>query len=212
MTRSSGNRGGILKILLIVFAVIAVIVIGCGIYVATHWKGWAADFANTATAEIIKESGLPQDQQNAILAEVDRLGDDFRNGRIDTEGIARVAKAVAESPLLPLGGVQMARTKYIEPSDMTEKEKAEATLSLQRFARGVFEKKIQPNEIDDVIKPITELKENGRWQLKDNPTRMEVDQFVANAKARADDAKIPEEPFEVNVAEELKKAIRSAAG
>jgi hypothetical protein len=212
MTRSSGNRGGILKILLIVFAVIAVIVIGCGIYVATHWKGWAADFANTATAEIIKESGLPQDQQNAILAEVDRLGDDFRNGRIDTEGIARVAKAVAESPLLPLGGVQMARTKYIEPSDMTEKEKAEATLSLQRFARGVFEKKIQPNEIDDVIKPITELKENGRWQLKDNPTRMEVDQFVANAKARADDAKIPQEPFEVNVAEELKKAIRSAAG
>ena len=39
----------------------------------------------------------------------------------------------------------------------------------------------------------------------------ELDQFIANVKARADQAAIPEEPFEINIAEELKKAIRSAA-
>jgi hypothetical protein len=37
---------------------------------------------------------------------------------------------------------------------------------------------------------------------------MEIDQLVANAKARADAAEIPNEPFDLNIAEELRKAIR----
>jgi hypothetical protein len=36
---------------------------------------------------------------------------------------------------------------------------------------------------------------------------MEIDEFVANAKARADAAMIPNEPYDLNIAEELKKAI-----
>ena len=48
---------------------------------------------------------------------------------------------------------------------------------------------------------------NGRWKIKDNPTRMEIDQFIANAKASADAAMIPNEPFDLNIADELKKAI-----
>jgi predicted acetyltransferase len=109
--------------------------------------------------------------------------------------------------LLPLAGVQAARQKYIEPSDMTPKEKEAAILTLQRFARGVHEKKIQKEAIDDVVKPVAELMPNGRWKLKDKPTRMEIDQFLENAKAKADDAMIPNEPFDLNIADELKKAI-----
>jgi len=57
------------------------------------------------------------------------------------------------------------------------------------------------------VKPVTELMPNGRWRLKDKPTRMELDQFIENAKSRADDAKVPDEPYELNFAEELRKAI-----
>jgi hypothetical protein len=212
MHRSNNNRGGILGVILIIVAVLFLILVATGIYVATHWKGWAADVANAATQQLIKESGLPQDQQNIILAEVDRLGDDFRNGRLSTEQLANVAKAVAESPLLPLAGVQLARTKYIEPSDMTPQQKDEAILSLQRYARGVYERKIPVDDVEDVIKPIAELQANGKWKLKEKPTRMEIDQFVANAKARADSLQIPNEAFDVNIAEELRKAIRGAVG
>ena len=207
MSRNRGNRGGALKVILIILGVIFVCLVIAGIYVGTHWKGWVANAANAATQQIVNDSGLPQDQRNAIVAEIKQLGDDFQSGRITTEELARITRAVAEGPLLPLAGVQAARQKYVEPSDMTPKEKDAAILTLQRFARGVHEKKIPKEAIDDVVKPVAELMPNGRWKLKEMPTRMELDQFLENAKARADDAMIPNEPFDLNIADELKKAI-----
>jgi hypothetical protein len=91
---------------------------------------------------------------------------------------------------------------------MTQEEKTDAILTLQRFARGVVEKKISKSEVEDVVKPVTKLKGNGRWELKENPTRMELDQFIANAKAKADGVMIPEEPYELDIADELHKAIK----
>jgi len=207
MLRNRGNRGGVLKIILIILGVIFVCLVLAGIYVGTHWKGWVATAANTATQQIVKDSGLPQDQRETIIKEIRQLGDDFKSGKVTTEELGRITKAIADSPLLPLAGVQAARQKYVDPSDMTPKEKDAAILTLQRFARGVHEKKIRKETIDDVVKPVADLMPNGRWKLKDKPTRMELNQFLENAKAKADDAMIPNEPFDLNIAEELKKAI-----
>ena len=207
MSRFSGNRGGILKILLIIFGVIVLCVVIGGIYVAMHLKEWAADFANVAATEIIKESGLPADQRDLILADIKQLGEDFKSGKISTEQLGNIAKTITESPLIPLAGVQLARIKYIEPSDMTSDEKAAAILAVQRFARGVYEKKIPKEAVDEVTTPIATRKGNGGLSLKENPTRMELDQFIANAKASADAAMIPNEPFDLNIAEELSKAL-----
>jgi hypothetical protein len=158
MNRFSGNRGGILKVLLIIFGVLFVCVIAVGIYVATHWKGWTADAANVAAREIVNESGLPEDQKQSILTDIQHLGDDFRTGKITMEQMAKVAKSIGDSPLLPLAGVQAVKAKYIEPSDMSAEEKSDAMLTVQRYARGVYEKKIPKEDIDDISKPITELK------------------------------------------------------
>jgi tellurite resistance protein len=207
MKRFSGNRGGILKVLLIIFGVIFVCIVLGAIYVGMHWKQWTADFANVAAQELIKDAGLPDDQRERILADIKQLGDDFKTGKITTEQLTRVVKTVSESPLVPLAGVQVARHQYIEPSDMTEAEKSAAVLTVQRFARGVFEKKIPKEAVDDVVKPIADLRQNGRWRLKEKPTRMELEQFIENCKAKADAAMIPNEPFDVNIAEELSKAI-----
>src|SRR5678816_2986353 len=132
MNRLSGNRGGVVKVLLIIFGVLFLCVVVGGIYIAMHMKEWAADFASLAAQEIIKESGLPDDQRTAILAEIKQFGEDYKAGKVSNEDLKRVAKTISDSPLLPLAGVQFARHKYIEPSEMTEQEKAEATLAVQR--------------------------------------------------------------------------------
>src|SRR5678816_1454441 len=118
MKRFSGNRGGILKVLLIIFGVLFLCVVLGAVYVAMHWKQWTADFANVAAQELIRDSGLPDDQREKILADIRQLGDDFKTGKISTEELSRVVKTVSESPLVPLAGVQVARHQYIEPSDM----------------------------------------------------------------------------------------------
>jgi hypothetical protein len=207
MNRFSGNRGGVLKVLLIIFGVLAVCVIGIGIYVAMHWKTWAADFTSLAVQQVIKDSGLPDDQREAILTEVKQLGDDFKTGKVSTEQLGRITQSISTGPLIPLAGVQAVRQKYIEPSTMTAEEKAAAILTVQRYARGVYEKKISTDDVKDVVTPIADVRDNRNWRLKDNPTRMEIDQFLANAKARADAASIPNEPFDLNIADELHKAI-----
>jgi len=203
------NRGSVLKIVLIVLGAIGLLAVIAGIYVATHWKGWAATIAYQASQGLVKESGLPDDQRETILAEVRQLGDDYKSGKINNEDMARIVKTITESPVLPLAGVQAVRSKYIESSDMTPKEKSAAILDLQRFARGVYEKKIHPDEVKDIVKPVSDIGPNGRWKLKEHPTRMELEQFIANVKVRADQAKMPNEPFDLNIAEELKKAIHS---
>jgi len=212
MTRFSGNRGGVLKVLLIIFGVLFLCVIIGAVYVAMHFKEWAADFAYMAAQEIVTDSGLPENQRTAILAEIRQLGDDYKTGKVSTEELARVAQTISESPLIPLAGVQFARHKYIEPSDMSEKEKGEAVLAVQRFARGVYEKKIPKEDVDNTMMPIADQKPNGSWKMKESPTRMELDQFIANAKARADAAMIPHEPFDLDIAEELRKAIHRGPG
>jgi hypothetical protein len=207
MSRNPGNRGGALKIILIILGAIFVLLLACGIYVGTHWKGWAASAASMATQQLVRDSGLPEDQQTSILADIRKLGDDFQTGKISTQEMGRITQAIANGPLIPLAGVQAAKHKYIDPSDMEKEEKDAAILALQRFARGVTEKKISKEEVDDVVKPVSELMPNGRWKLKDHPTRMEIDQFIENVKARADKAEISNEPFDLNISEELRKAI-----
>jgi hypothetical protein len=206
-----GNRGGVLKVVLIVVGAIALVVVCAGIYVSLNWKGWAANAAYTASQAVVQESGLPDDQKSEILSEVHQLGEDFKTGKITTQQMALIVRTIGDSPLVPLAGVQAARKKYIEPADMKPEEKADAILNLQRFARGVHEKKIPKEEVNEVVKPVSDLKPNGRWTLKENPTRLELDQFIANVKARADKADIPNEPFDLNIAEELKKAIHSVS-
>jgi len=209
LTRRSG-RGGVLGGCLIALAVVLILLLIGGLYVRANWRGWTAAGMQSISTNVVNESGLPQDQKDLILAEVTKVSDDFKAGKIGIRDLQKVGEEIAKSPLLPLAGVQAARLKYIEPSDMTPEEKAAADRSLQRFARGIHDKKIEPGVIDDVVKPITTLKPDGRWELKEKPTRQELDQFVANAKAKADEAQIPDEPFNLNIAAELKKAIDKA--
>lgn len=211
-SRVPARRGGILAGCLVVAAIVLVLVVIAGIYVGMNWKGWVASGMQQITTKVVTDSGLPQDQKTQIISDITSLTDEFKAGKVSLDQMQKVGQEIAQSPLLPLAGVQAARQQYIEQSDMTAEEKAAAILALQRFARGIHEKKISPDAIDSVVKPITTLKPDGRWELKAKPTRQELDQFIANVKAQADEAKIPEEPFDLNIAKELKKAIDTALG
>lgn len=208
MARFSGNRGGILKVLLIILGVFFLCIVIGGIYVLMNVKEWTADLGSQAAQSVIKQSSLPEDQKAAILSEIDQLTTDYKNGKVSTEKVGRVIQTMTEGTLIPVAIVQASNAKYVQPSDMTDKEKAEAALILQRLARGLYEKKIPKQAIDEITRPIGDV-DSARhsWMMKENPTRMEIDQYIANAKASADAAMIPNEPFTVNIADEFKKVV-----
>ncbi len=206
--RRGGVAAGCLIALGVLFILLAIVVV----YVAMNYRGWLATWTMQGTRALLAESTMAEDQKQAITAEIDALATDFKEGRVGFEEIGRVFETLSKSPLLPLAGVQAAKEKYIDRSDMTSEQKAAAERSLQRFARGIYDKKITPAEdqITDAIKPIVRLKPGNQWEFKENPTRQEIDQFIANCKAKADEAQIPDEPFQVDFAAELKKVIAEA--
>ena len=206
------RRGGILQGCLIVLAIIIIIVGIVLFWVYLNWRSWTANALVQVTTMSVQEFDLPQDQQQAIIAEVELVAQDFKDKKISLQDMAKIMEEVGESPLFPIAGVIAAERKYIEPSGLPAEEKATAVRSLQRFARGVHEKQIPREVIEDVIKPLVTIDAGGGWKFKDNATDEEVRQFVENVKTRADAVSIPDEAYEIDIAVELRKAIDKGLG
>jgi len=109
-----------------------------------------------------------------------------------------------------LGLVMAADEKYVKPSGLSNDDQDAARRTLQRLARGAFEKTIPENEVQEAMQLVMQHQPDGSQQLKERLTDDELKAFLEKAKEKADAASVPDEPFEVNIADELEKAIDKA--
>ena len=208
--QSSG--GGCLKALGIGCGVVVVLLIVAVVVVVWNFKRWATNIGRTAIVQTVEASKLPVDQKRRIIARVDQVAEDYKAGRITDQQLGRVVEEIQQSPLLPLGAVYFARQQYIDPSGLPADEKEDARLQLERFARGVYEGTIKEEAIDEVVEPISKPGTGDQIELKERATDDEIRRMVAAAQRHADEAEVPVERFEVNVADELELAIDRALG
>ena len=192
--------GCAMGVLLLIFA-------GLGIWIAMNWKEMAADFTKKVAADAVAKSSLPAQDKARILKRINELADDFKAEKVSTEQLVKVMEQIAQSPLLPLGMVMAADEKYLKPSSLSDDDKESGRRTLQRLARGAFEKTIPQNETQEVMKLVMEPQPGGGERLKEHLTDAELKTFLDKAKEKADAANVPDEPFEVNIADELEKAI-----
>lgn len=183
------------------------VVVAIGIWVGMNWKALTADFTKKVAADVVAQSSLAPEDKARVLKRINQLADDFKDGKISEEQLGRVIDEIAKSPLLPLSLLMMADEKYIKPSGLSSDDQKAGRRTLQRFARGAFEKSIADNDVKDVMKLLTERQADGSEKLKERLTDAELVAFLAKAKEKADAANVPDEPFEVNIADELDKAI-----
>ncbi len=183
---------------------------GIGTWVAFNWKGWASDITKKVAADAVAKSSLPAEDKARILKRINLLADDFQAGKVSTQQLGHVMEQIAKSPLLPLGLVMAADEKYVKPSGLSSDDQDAARRTLQRLARGAFEKSIPENDTQEVMKLVMNHQPDGSEQLKERLTDDELKAFLEKAKEKADAASVPDEPFEVNIADELEKAIDKA--
>jgi hypothetical protein len=202
------RRGSVAKGCLIAAAVVLVIVIAIGAWVAFSWKGWVAAGIKTAAVQAIGDSQLPQDQKDRLNTRISGLADDFGNGKLTFTQLGEVMQQVATSPLLPLAMVYSAETAHVQSSALSDEEKTAAKRSIARFARGLVDGSISPTAVDDVLTHVATRKpNNNQFELKPTVTIDEVKAFVATAKSKADEAKVPDEDYQINFADEVDKVI-----
>lgn len=203
------RRGGAKTGCLVALVVAILLIGGAGVFVWMNWKSWAATGIREGTSMAVRGAGFPAEQETRMLARIDGVTADFEAGKIGMDALGRVMGEVVNSPILPLGFVQLADTKIVEPSALTAEEKEAGRRSMQRFMRGVCEKKLHQPDIEAAMTPIQDIK-GGAKTFKPNPSAEDVRAFLSKTKALADQVNIPDEEFTINFADELDRVIDKA--
>jgi len=181
-------------------------------YVARNVKEIASDMAREVIVSGVENSEMDEEEKQAIIAQVDRVVDKYQSGEISTEDLGRIMKELGESPLVGAFMIYSIEAKYVAPSGLSDEEKEQARLTLQRVLRGVYEETITPDELEPLLDPMTIQTPDGNRQLKETVTDQELRDFLAGCKQKADEAEVPDEPFEVKVSEEFRRAVDRALG
>jgi hypothetical protein len=187
-----------------------VICIAIGVLVANKWRGFAADISDRVIRETVEESDLPPQEKAEVIAEVDRVNDGFRDGQVSVEQVGMIVQNVMESPLMPSIVASAIAIRYFDQSGLNAEEKAQGKITLQRFARGMIDEKIPQQGIDAVMTHVATRQADGEWRLRPKVSDADLKAALAEAKAQADTAGIPEQPEEVDPSDEIKKIIDEA--
>ena len=217
-TRTGGapivRRGGVLGGCLVILGIVLVLAIAGGVYVAMNLKTWTANLTVQGIEAALDESDLTEDQKSDIMVHVRDLADDFKAGDVTWQEMANIGEEIASSPVLPVAAVYGARRAYFNESGLSDEEKANADLQMQRLARGVFEKKISMTELEDACDQIVVRTSSDEWHLKEPDVVDDEDlrEMVGKITALVQEKEIPNEPFEVDIAAEIKAAIDRGRG
>jgi hypothetical protein len=197
---------------LVIFVVGLVLLALVGYWVWQNWRDLAATGAAEAMSQMIDETDLPPQERQEMKAEVRRVAEAFREGKMSNEQFMRLVAEVAESPLMTLFVVSALEQQYLGRSDLSEEEKAEGRRTLQRFVRGSADGQIGQEGVDAVLEHVAQRQPDGSWRLRDRVTDEELRAALAEAKGQADDANVPEQPEEFDASTEFKQIVDRALG
>ena len=195
---------------LLMFIVSVLLCAGTAWYVFSHAKRIASNLAREMIVSVVEESDLEVEEKQAIVAQVNRVVEQYQSGKITTEDLGRIMEELAESPLMGAILIKSVEAKYIDPSGLSEEEKADARVTLQRVLRGMYEEQLDPDDLQTAMDYVSYETSDGQRQLKNQVSDDELRAFLQECELRADEAGVPDESYEVQISEELKRAIDRA--
>lgn len=198
---------------LILFLVGVCICGGVGLYAYRNIgkaTAFVADMTRDTIVSGIEESDLNEEEKEAIVVQVDRVVDQYKSGEITLSDLQRVMQELAESPVMGAIIILSIEAKYLAPSGLSDEEKQQARLTMQRVLRGVTEESIDQDDLKPAMAYVMIERADGSQELKESLTDRELRDFLVELKQQADQAEIPEEPYEVKISDEFRQAIDRA--
>jgi hypothetical protein len=222
--RSSGGGCGLSLLIgcLGMFVVCVVLCAGTVWYVRQNADKWMAGIVREVIVSTINGSEIPEGEKAEVVAQIDRVVTAYKQGQIKADDLEPMMKKLEKSPaflLMQSWGLEQA---YLDPSGLPAEEKEAGRRTIQRAFRGLCEQKITPEQFSGVVpqrqfQSKAEVKiDNGKTVVKQsrNPgtplTDEEVRQLLVDLNKLADDASIPDEPFTIDIGDEVKKLVDEA--
>jgi hypothetical protein len=200
-------------VLLAVGVVLAALA-GAGFYIARNYEALIAAEVTRTVKSTVSASGLPREDRAEIIAIVERLRQDYLQGRVTLAELQSVLQALASSPVLPAGLIAQFEASYLLPSGIEPAEKEAARLDLNRFTHGLLTRQIGWEAVHEATGPISATDLSGKRRLK-APAECrpeEIRRVLASIRAACDRAEIPPAPAPVDIAGEFRKSVETALG
>ena len=212
--------------------VILILVLLAGIgafFVATNWRGWSASLATQGFDTALTKAQIDPAEHAEIMVHVEDLMARFENKEVSLEDLGRVLGELAESPVIPSAMVMAIDNLYINDSDLEDSEKTQSRIELARYTNGLFAKTIGEETLSEVLAQVSTrtpddndiplnltVGSNGQHiaalRSADEVTLEDIRTLIATAKAHADEAGITETPDQIDLSDEIAKAIGVALG
>lgn len=180
---------------------------GVGYYAARK----IPDGIRDVTVAAVRQSDLAEEDKRVIIEQIHRVHGEYKAGRIGIEKVGEVVDRLTNSPLIPVMIAKAAKHKYLNPSGLTDEEKAAADVTLQRVARGVIENKIESHELDLALDYIS-TRQGEQRQFKETVSDDDLRKFLEECRRLVDAKEIPDEPFQIDLGSEFRKAVDQALG
>jgi hypothetical protein len=213
MPPAEGSKSsGCLKGCLIVVVILILLAVVGAIVLYFSWRPLAARFVSAGFNNAIDSSQLPLQEKAEVKAEVDRAIQSFRNNTMSNEQFGQLMQGLVESPLMTAIVVTGVEQKYLDPSGLSEEEKAAGRKDIRRFWRGMIDGKIPQATFDAAMAHVADKNAGGNWKMREQVTDQDLRDFLSKAKAAADAAQIPAEPENIDVSDEVKRIVDRALG
>lgn len=196
---------------LITLGISAVLCAGVGYYVYQNASTFAIQAIRTGVQAALEDSGLPQEEQDAIMVQFERVVTAYENGEMTLEEMGEMMQDLAESPMMSVIVFEAIELKYLNSSGLSEEEKTEAKQTLARIVRGAQEEKLTKQEIQELARHIMkETDDPDQQELKSRMSDEELRAFFADAKQLADEKEIPEDVVPEKISEVIRGILDEA--
>jgi hypothetical protein len=224
--RKSG-MGWVVSLLLIGLGIVMIggaVCIGGVWYVASNIDRWVVGLGREAIVAAINDSELPQEEKAEVITQVDRIVTAYKERKINQDDLQRVFTELQDSPALAALALYGIENEYLNGTNLSKDEIEQGRRTFQRALRAVYEGKISQEAFftalpDDEAEMSTDDVEHKTLQERvrlaankaaetspDDDLRLTLTQL----KVMADNAGIPNEPFQLHIGEEVKKLVDKA--
>ena len=205
--RSDRRYGKVLR----VFAIICLaLVLTCGgvvTYVYLNFRSLAAGILRGPVMQQLQSADLPAGQKAGITRTIDRLTEDFKNDRLSYQQLAGIFERLGRGPFFVLVEMESARGQCLGACQPAGDERGRMARAFQRLGRGVVEGSVTPQRVEEALALIQMTDSDNHRAFKPNITAREARLFVDRIRQDADQAGVPDEPYQVDFAGQFQRAV-----
>lgn len=194
-----------------------------GIVAWQNWRGWTASLTTNSLDGALQEIHLPNEEHDAIMQRARILADEFVNKNITMAEFQELVEALTESEFMPMLIAKAMYGGYIEPSTLSDEDKARGQLAFGRLARGVVDEKLVDDDFEHVVAPLGksgqyrvtvdgESKTGFSMRSPQQVTNEDLLLVIERAEKLAEEKELSPEPLNVDIVEELDRIVEQTLG